>query len=60
MRIFLVVVWHAFAVGIYWDRKEKKLLILPVPMFGICLDFGWSTREYKRLHKPFDYVIMRN
>lgn len=31
--------WYDLWIGAYWDRKARSLYILPMPMFGIRLDF---------------------
>lgn len=54
MRIFLFFAWYDLWIGAFWYRKEHKLYVCPVPMFGILFDFGWAKREHERLHRPFN------
>lgn len=39
MTISLVFAWCHFWVGAYWDHSTRRLFILPVPCFGIVLEF---------------------
>jgi hypothetical protein len=31
--------WYDFWIGAYFDRKSRRLYILPVPMLGVVVDF---------------------
>lgn len=31
--------WYDFWVGAFWDRKGRKLYILPLPMVGVVIQF---------------------
>jgi hypothetical protein len=35
--------WYDFWIGFYWDRKMRRLYVLPVPMLGFYMQF--DTRE---------------
>lgn len=37
-RIRLLFAWYDLWIGVYWDRNERKLYILPLPMLGVVLD----------------------
>jgi len=39
LKIKLVVAWYDFWVGAYWDRKHRRLYLLPVPCVGMCIEF---------------------
>ena len=40
MKIRLLFEPCDFRVGLFWDRKKRRLYCLPIPMFGIVFDFG--------------------
>ena len=42
--------WYDFWVGWFWDAPRRRLYIFPVPMFGVCLQFGEypMSRELKK------------
>lgn len=40
MKVRLFVAWFDLWVGAYWDKKSRRLYILPIPCVGIMLDFG--------------------
>ena len=40
MKIKPIFAWYDFWVGMFWDRKSKKLYIFPIPMVGIVVDFS--------------------
>lgn len=37
MKISPVVAWYDFWIGAYWDRKGRRLYILPFPMIGVVI-----------------------
>ena len=37
LSIYPVFTWYDMWVGAYWDRKSKKLYILPLPCIGIVV-----------------------
>ena len=39
MRIRPIFAWYDFWVGFYLDRKGRKLYLLPIPMFGLVIEF---------------------
>jgi len=39
-RARLVIAWYDAWVGVFWDRKSRKLYILPLPCVGVVLNFG--------------------
>jgi hypothetical protein len=42
MRIRPIFAWYDFWIGLYWDRKARRLYVFPLPMIGMVLDFGAS------------------
>lgn len=45
MKIRLLFAWYDLWVGAFWDRKSRKLYILPLPCIGIVIDFGGIMEE---------------
>jgi len=41
MTIRLIVAWYDAYVGVYWDRRNRRLYIFPLPCLGVCIDFGF-------------------
>jgi len=39
MKISFLFAWYDFWIGLYYDRKNKHLYILPVPFVGIVVKF---------------------
>jgi len=52
----LLFEWCDFWVGIYWDKKKRKLYILPIPMFGIAIQFGSAPENDTRGQHLADFV----
>lgn len=40
MTVRPVVAWYDLWVGLYWDRKQRRLYVLPLPCLGVVFDFG--------------------
>lgn len=40
MKIRPVFAWFDLWVGAYWDRVRGRLYVFPLPMLGVCVDFG--------------------
>jgi hypothetical protein len=40
MKIKPLFAWYDLWVGAFWDRKGRKLYILPVPCIGVVIQFG--------------------
>ena len=32
--------WYDFWIGIFYDKKNRRLYILPLPMMGVKIQFG--------------------
>ncbi len=39
MKIKPVFKWYDLWVGLYWDRRHKRLFVLPLPCLGVMFDF---------------------
>ena len=39
MRVVPIFAWYVFWVGFFWDEKNSRLYIFPVPTLGIRIDF---------------------
>ena len=48
VKVRFLFAWYDLWIGAYWDRKSRALYILPVPMFGIVLEFKRATEEPSR------------
>ena len=35
----LIFAWYDFWVGAFWDRRRRRLYILPLPCVGIVIQF---------------------
>ncbi len=44
-RIKLVIAPWDFWVGFFWDRQKSRLYILPIPMFGVYIDFSKKEKD---------------
>ena len=38
MTIKPLFAWYDLWVGAYWDRKQRKLYLLPLPCVGIVIE----------------------
>ncbi|KKL53839.1 hypothetical protein LCGC14_2271440 [marine sediment metagenome] len=39
MKARPIFAWYDFWIGLFWDRKKRWLYILPIPCFGVVLQF---------------------
>jgi len=44
MNIRFVFAWYDFWIGLYWDRKNRDLYILPLPMVGLVIHFQSKSK----------------
>lgn len=40
MQVHLFFAWFDFWVGVYYDRRNRRVYILPLPMIGLMLEWG--------------------
>jgi len=40
MKVKPIFAWYDLWIGAYWDRKARKLYVLPLPCIGLVFDFG--------------------
>lgn len=56
--------WYDFWIGVYWDRKNRALFILPLPMLGIKIQFGMNKEMWRQLIEAkaacYDKVIVED
>ncbi len=50
MSISPLFAWYDFWIGAFWDRKARKLYLLPIPCVGVVIQFARreGTREVLR------------
>jgi hypothetical protein len=39
VKIRPLFAWYDLWLGAYWDRKNRKLYILPLPCIGVVIEF---------------------
>lgn len=39
-----VFAWYDAWIGAYYDRKNRRLYLLPLPCIGICISFRGARR----------------
>ena len=40
MTIRSLFAWYDLWIGAYWDRVNRRLYVLPLPMLGFVVSFG--------------------
>lgn len=40
MKIRPIVAWYDLWIGAYWDTKNRRLYVLPVPCLGVVIDLS--------------------
>jgi hypothetical protein len=39
VKIRPLIAWYDAWIGFYWDRKRKRLYVLPFPCLGFMIEF---------------------
>lgn len=39
INVRLIFAWYDLWIGFYWDRRTRRLYILPIPTLGIVVQF---------------------
>jgi hypothetical protein len=48
MRIKPIFAWYDFWVGAFWDRRNRRIYLFPVPMFRFAISFGEPSHAQRR------------
>jgi hypothetical protein len=40
MRVKVIFAWYDFWVGAFWDRRNRRLYLFPMPMLGLVISFA--------------------
>jgi hypothetical protein len=40
MSARFIFAWYDLWVGVFWDRKGRRLYILPLPCVGVVIEFA--------------------
>ena len=51
VRITPLFAWYDLWIGVYYDRRNRCLYVLPIPMVGLKIKFGCSEALMKALAK---------
>lgn len=49
MTIRLIFAWYDCWIGMFWDRAQRRLYILPLPMIGIVVQFKPAQLDRSQL-----------
>lgn len=52
VKISPVCKWYDFWVGVFWDRIQKRLYILPLPCLGVRIAFSIETFRVRSDRRP--------
>ena len=51
MRVKIIFRWYDFWIGLFYDRKQRRLYIFPFPMIGILIKLAPQKKEKRYLSK---------
>ena len=37
MTVRPMFAWYDFWVGVFWDRRNRRIYVFPLPMVGVCI-----------------------
>jgi len=50
VKIKPIFKWYDFWVGFFWDREKRRLYFVPIPMFGVMIQFHVEYIHYSGYH----------
>lgn len=53
MKVKFIFAWYDLWVGAFWDQNKRKLYILPVPCFGLVIEFAPIPEKRSRLFSGY-------
>jgi hypothetical protein len=45
MKVRFIFAWYDLWIGAYWDRRNRRLYILPLPTIGIVIQFRQTCEQ---------------
>ena len=54
MKIRLLFAWYDLWIGVFWDRKTRRLYVLPLPCVGIVVE----GMGYDLMARPCDQCLL--
>jgi len=45
VRVSFLFAWYDMWIGAYWDRKNRMLYVMPLPMVGFVVAFEHPDKE---------------
>jgi hypothetical protein len=55
MKIKFLFAWFDFWIGLYWDKINRRLYILPIPMLGFVIQFRLMNFKQAKEHVANNY-----
>ena len=44
MKVRPMFAWYDFWIGVFYDRAKRRLYVFLVPMFGVVVEWGETTK----------------